>query len=210
MLYRRLAASDTTWKETHLHEDVPYRVYNLDEDIFRSWTRTSPERGMFPCSGIIHCDRLIRMRDEILARPLMSKQDLLQEGVMITEQDKLIRKSLKTQRSIKRGDCSTRSSTTHEAESSGKRSALATSKGQVDQAKVQEVHRELQIALDRKEALDAAEDSKLLVSSQHSILWNTCQNTGLSTRLRFSPLGRVSFGLSASSKLDFILNEVMD
>jgi hypothetical protein len=271
----QLADADASWRETHDHEDVPYRVFNLDEDIFRAWTRTPSGNACYPYSGMIHCDRLLRVRDEIVNRPLMMKEDLILHGKRVDQHEALVRIAIQarnegtkkaSQSATKRKATETgktdsvtapsllttevdqANSEQHPtamvvddaphtsngleagielkqrvapavvdqtqatlrsallAGSSMKHSALAASKSHVERAKVTEVDRELQIALEKQEALEATEGGDDLQSN----VANTRENTENipSVLLQSSLLAGVEVGSSASSKLDFVLKEV--
>lgn len=207
-LSRELAASDTAWNDTHTHEDVPFRVYHMDPDVFTSWTRVSDHHPPNLCTGILHCDRLLRMKDEVVARPLMSKPELVTKGEMVAKYDALMRLASEAKKANKMPEKPSKIGFSHEQETSAQSSALAASKSHVNQAKIQEVHQELQLALERKEALDHAEENDQTPADQQLLQANTSQNRVPSSLLSSSILSSVRVGSSISSKLDVVLDEV--
>ncbi|PPQ64839.1 hypothetical protein CVT24_008204 [Panaeolus cyanescens] len=78
--YLKAAVEDVTWKEMQMHMDVPYRVSNIDKSILLDWGRIYDySNNSNGTQGFMHADQLLKLRDIIRRRPLISKDQLLEE-----------------------------------------------------------------------------------------------------------------------------------
>ncbi len=90
---RHIAAEDPLWRAMQMHEDVPYRVFDVNPLIFEGWTRMPKGEDSDPnLTGFIHPDRLVKLRQLVNARPLATIPSLVEEGQLIAEEDIKIRR----------------------------------------------------------------------------------------------------------------------
>jgi hypothetical protein len=190
------AAADPLWRSIQAQRYVPYRVYNLDEALFRAWSRTIAPESLAPSSatGFIHSDRLVRMRAWVLARPLLPVDNLVQLGRMAAEED-LVSNELShnsPKKNSKHG---------HTKETSHQPSGLKRAKNAAS-AKIRDARKELAVALKKQEDIPSPRATKL--PSPKKVRVENSQ----SHLLRSSLLARVGIGSSGSTKLNYVLNEV--
>jgi hypothetical protein len=182
------------------HEDVPYRVYNLEEHIFDAWTRTNglETMGFKSSTGFIHPDRLIKMRSQVLTRPLITPDAMVQCGYAIARQDHEDRRPYQMlPKSPKKKSKSDQKA--HSKETASHSKAVQWAKSGAGAEKIQEVRKELAAALRKLEDVPDHQSAILpVIKTVHP-------NSRL---LSSSLLSRVRIGSSCSTKLNYILNEV--
>lgn len=204
---RKLAAEDSTWRDIQYHEDVPYRIHNMALPLLNAWTRirafesVSPDQNRTHGDGIIHIDRLLKMRRDIVQHPLRSQEVMIQLGQHVAEKDRLSRdiyvNSLKVQKGSK---AEIRKSGRYLEDSKGLKAASAAKRA-VDHDTLQQMRAVLKASLDRLEHLEAGGDEA--VSTIPVI-----PDVQPSALLASSVLAGVRVGRSLSSKLNYIIDEV--
>ncbi|KAF9484636.1 hypothetical protein BDN70DRAFT_872149 [Pholiota conissans] len=85
----QIANEDHLWKSFQNHEDVVYRVYDLNERIFNAWTRTP---GKEPGSdlnqaGFLHADRLWKLNKMVVQKPLIKEDSMVAHAQEIVQKD---------------------------------------------------------------------------------------------------------------------------
>lgn len=194
ILLRRLAAEDQLWRRMQVHEDVPYRIYRMNQRVFNAWTRTpGSESSMSPfLPGYLHLDRLLKIRETAISHPLMSEDHMIERGAEVAEEDRIIRRlyeaSLKT-----KGRKSARHHDEHNA------SMKVTSAAR--KASAPETLKEMQMELDISLA-EIDEESPTSSPKRRSYIERPSQ------LIASSPISQVRVGSSASSKLNYVINEV--
>ncbi|KAJ7080414.1 P-loop containing nucleoside triphosphate hydrolase protein [Mycena belliarum] len=178
----KLVVNDPLWRTIQNHEDVPYRVYDLERPIFEAWTRTTHrvDPNDSSLSGLIHPDRLLKLRQQILNYPLTSQEILVAHGRSTAEKDaKMRQRSMETPKRKKR--------TKSEQGSSRKAPQHA-----VDPNTVEEIKKHVALITEDMNTpleLNEVRRPSALVSQ--------------------SPIAHTRLGSSASSKLNYIINEVL-
>ncbi|KAJ6501924.1 P-loop containing nucleoside triphosphate hydrolase protein [Mycena sanguinolenta] len=187
----KIAADDPLWCALQNHEDVPFRVYDLKQPVFEAWTRTThspdPDHTLYSqCCGYIHPDRLRELKNHVLKQPLISQDALITKGINVAEEDAKMKafylESLKRKRTSK---------SSHSQEDSGSRKATQAAKNAADTETMKKVEKEL-AALSSDSSPPARNDvhrPSALVAKSH--------------------IANTRLGCSASSKLNFIINEVL-
>ncbi|KAK0239544.1 SNF2 family N-terminal domain-containing protein [Armillaria nabsnona] len=190
----RLAAEDKTWKNIQDHVEVPYRLYDIPDGVFQRWTRIpgaqSQDDSQGTFAGLMHPDRLVTMRNTISQQPLITPGRMLELGAAIAERDHA--KQILFAESTKKMDLRKRkASRLHE-----------DAKKAASPEKLKEMKKELDAALSRLERLEK-EDTVPLDASARTL------PDVPSTLLSLSPFRRIRIKDSASSKLNYIINEVL-
>ncbi|KZT27320.1 hypothetical protein NEOLEDRAFT_1110673 [Neolentinus lepideus HHB14362 ss-1] len=208
----RAAAEDATWCSMQDHPDVQYRVRNAPGNIQQAWSRLSAEDTPEPSSNataaepFLQPDRLVRLRDMVLASPLASESSLIEWGNLVTEEDRhkhmlilLREKSRKGNRRNKKDD--------YEVDSSALK-AMDVARKEKAPEKIKEVLLELKAAQSRLvRAREGLED----VESNEGVAKDLQPDVMSSVRASFlarSPVSGLRIGRTTSSKLNYILREV--
>ncbi|KAJ7137908.1 P-loop containing nucleoside triphosphate hydrolase protein [Mycena epipterygia] len=181
-----VAASDPLWRTLHTHEDVLYQVYGLKQTIFEAWSRTphSVDSGDPLLAGYIHPDRLRALRNKVVGQPLLSEKSLIEEGHNVAERDAKQRKAYEESLKRKKGkESSSQLKATQAAKNAAAPSTLKAVKDELEQVRAAEFDTP---APDRGHI------------SRPSALVST------------SYIGKTWLGSSASSKLNYIINEVLE
>lgn len=196
-----------------MHEDVPYRVYKMSHKIFDAWTRTP---GAHPANdptlvGFLHADRLLKLHDLIISRPLMSEDLVVEQGAEVAKTDMELRKAF--EEAYKRNKNKHNRKYTH---SNTKPDATEVHAGfMVENAAkkaaapgtLKEMRKELDQSLARLEKDEEDEDSIPAVPAPNDGPDTSTGNVP-SVLVRSSVLADVFVGSSASSKLNYIIQEV--
>lgn len=183
------------------HEDVPYRVFDMNERIYQQWSRTSGvEPGSAPNqTGFLHADRLLRLHEMVVRKPLAKEEKIIQWGEYITERDLAFRKSYEeSQRRKNKGRKRTRGANDDTSPESRMADNFAKKASAADT--LREIQRVLEITLKREMEEDNEGPSSNVPLDE--------QTSRPSALLASSPVKGVHIGSSASSKLNYILNEV--
>lgn len=202
----RKAIQDPVWKYIQTHEDVPFRVYNLDEAVYDAWSRIPRDELHSQAdprlTGFLHADMLVRLDELIVKRPLIQQDDMKQIGTLMLQRDKVARQAYydaqhkKTRRKLKSvGDESIGSLLVEKF--TKKASSIDT---------LAEIQKELNLTLARLEQEDGDENEA------HSTPGPSAVDISLGKRhsnfVASSPHAKIRIGSSASSKLNYIINEV--
>lgn len=186
------------------HEDVPYRVSRMKEEIYQAWTRTpgkEPSCTSIPDqTGFIHADRLLKLYDILRKKPLISQPALIELGHRVGVHDLAFRTAYEESQRKKKG----RKNTKHNEElNSSSQSLMADNFAK--KASATDTLREMQRELDATLARLANDEDN---PDQNSAVVQP-QVTSLSKLAAASPLATTRIGPSASSKLNFIIEEVI-
>jgi SNF2 family DNA or RNA helicase len=203
MMNRQSAAEDSLWRKMQSHEDVPFRVYDLEEHVFNAWARTAnlENRSSDRITGFMHRDRLVKLRDQVLSRPLISVDALVLCGHAVA-QEELEYRQLNMKRLNSRKKKSRPDQKGHSKEITTQSKAARWAKSGAGAEKIKEVRKELVAALKR---LEGVPDGGDIMSSPSR---NPRIERPNSTLLSSSLLAHVRVGSSCSTKLNYILNEV--
>jgi hypothetical protein len=138
------------------HEDVPYRVFNMVQPVFESWTRTPSREPIDNTSqtGFLHADRLLKLHDMVVQRPLIREQAMVEWGQAVATRDQAFRKSYEESTRKGKGRRKTKNHSDGDHHSSG--SMLANNF--VKKASSADTLKEIQIELDATLARLSSED----------------------------------------------------
>ena len=209
------AESDRLWRAMNAHEDTPYRVFGIPRTIFDAWTRAELKSAQSDACNIsqdslsmvfMAPDRLIKLREMVIGRPLMSTTSLIQGGIDVEEKDRQWRQwYLQKQQVLKKNR--------HKDSEGHKGNTIVDSvRKTVAPDKMKEVQKELFVAQERLKALAEEEEDNLSSTTVQSTPANqpsrTADDDVKAMLLTSSPIAGVQVGRSASSKLNHILNDV--
>jgi hypothetical protein len=192
---------DEIWRHIQTHEDVPYRVFDLDQRVFDAWTRTP---GLEPSAstrqtGLVHADRLLKLYDMVVKKPLIKVDAMVEWGQTVAARDIVLRQTYedslrkkgKGRRKAKHDDST---SSSQMADNFAKKASSADT--------LREMQKDLDATLGRLQA-DDDDDG---MSANRSIVGSPTKR--LSNLVASSPLAKVRIASSASTKLNYIINEV--
>jgi len=182
------------------HEDVPYRVFNMVQPVFESWTRTPSREPNNDQTGFLHADRLLKLHDMVVQRPLIREQAMVEWGQAVATRDQAFRRSYEESTRKGKGRRKTKNSD-GDHHSSG--SMLANNF--VKKASSADTLKEIQIELDATLARLSNEDDDGPSTDNAPI---STSFDRIPTLLASSPLAKMRIGTSASTKLNYIINEV--
>jgi hypothetical protein len=181
----------------------------MPRPLSEAWTRVELKMGhsnleRFSQDSLpmvfMHPDRLIKLREMVLGRPLISTESLIQWGRDVDEEDRQRRRwYLEHQKLLKNK---------RDKDNDSHSSTIDSVRKIVAPDKMKEVQKELLVAQKRRNALADESDG---ISAPGSITVESTPTTDDATKaslLFSSPLAGVRVGQTASSKLNYILNDV--
>ncbi|KAF8077645.1 hypothetical protein FPV67DRAFT_1462505 [Lyophyllum atratum] len=200
-----IAAQDPLWRAMQSHEDVPYRVSGISRRIFQAWTRTPrPEPGYNEALiGFIHSDRLLKMQDLIVNRPRMSEDMLVEYGGAVAADDLLLRHLYVESQKGKDRKANTKVKPHQDEINAGLKAEGAAKKAR-DPNTLKEMKKDLDFAMAQLNDYEA-EDGHSTPLPTATPAFEFHGGSILSTSL----LGSARLGSTGSSKLNYIINEVL-
>ncbi|KAF8891332.1 SNF2 family N-terminal domain-containing protein [Infundibulicybe gibba] len=193
----KFAANDPLWRSMQNHAEIPFRVYHINQGVFDAWTRTPGSENVFlPHQvGLMHADRLIKLRDTIFRHPTLLDIGMIQFAGQVASRDHALRaeheKSLK-----KRPSKSGR----RQEDLAPKASAIAMRASTLDSLKG--MHRELHLSISLLENGDGNSPPKSVLSRTPG---KHIRSLALAAS---SPIAQTRVGASTSNKLNYIINEI--
>ncbi|KAF6763738.1 SNF2 family N-terminal domain-containing protein [Ephemerocybe angulata] len=86
--HAEIAVKDTRWNLIHAHEDVPYQVYSIPSNIYDAWTRIPGiSEGTNGFIGFLSADRLLKLHDLVLEKPLTTTNAMIDLGRRVAQED---------------------------------------------------------------------------------------------------------------------------
>lgn len=189
------------------HEDVPYRVSHMKEDIYNAWSRTPGNEPL--CNpnqnGFMHADRLLRLYEILEDKPLISQPALIELGLRVGTRDQAFRKVYEESQRKQKGQ---KSSKHNEEFSDSSQNRMADNFARKASATdtLKEMQRELDATLAR---LARDEDDHEQISTVDRSFTIQPQVKRISSLAAASPLVMTRIGSSGSSKLNYIISEVI-
>ena len=194
---------DELWRQIQTHEDIPFRVLDLDQRVFDAWTRTPESEPLCPShqTGLVHADRLLKLYDMVIQKPLIKIDDIVNWGQTVAARDKVFRQAYeasqrkkgKGRKKAKHADDPTSSS--QMADNFAKKASAADT--------LREMQKELDATPARLQSDDVDDDG---TSANNSKVGSPTKRP--SNLVASSPLAKVRIASSASTKLNYIINEV--
>ena len=190
------------------HEDVPYRVFEMKDNIYLAWTRTpgSEPSCKSEQTGFIHADRLLKLYDILKKKPLISQPALVELGDRIAIRDQAFRRAYEESQRKRKGRKNTKHNDDFNSSSQSQMADNFAKKASATDT-LREMQEELDAALTRlaKDEDDTEQNSTV----EHILMQPQVNRPILSNLAAASPLATTRIGPSASSKLNYIINEVV-
>ena len=93
--HSRLAVQDPLWRAIQSHVDVPYQVFRMSPHVLKAWTRIhvcDDASRLSSLVGLMHPDRLLKLRHLVVNRPLILEERVIEWGDMVVDQDETQRR----------------------------------------------------------------------------------------------------------------------
>jgi len=188
------------------YEDIPYRVCDMVQSVFHAWTRTpnSELNSARNQNGFLHSDRLLKLHDMVVQKPLIRAEAMSEWGKALETRDQafrqaykeLLRKKSKGRKKGKHINDNDYHSGSMMADHFVKKASAADT--------LKEMQTELDATLSRLSREDEGEGN-----DRNAVPVPSSYPSGrLSTLVASSPLAKMRIGSSTSTKLNYIINEV--
>ncbi|KAA1469224.1 hypothetical protein DENSPDRAFT_795695 [Dentipellis sp. KUC8613] len=173
------------WVQKHPFPDIPFTITDMPTAIFHTWSEMpfASHSSSTTLSGLMFPSRIAKLRAIVAAHPLISTDSLIEQGVTFIEEEKRLFLIL-----MERAERAKKQAKSKHQEEDQREVLKAT-----DTAR----HSEAPAAVDESLTQPIADLPLSGVSSQRRAF------------LLASPLANVHIGNSASVKLDYLLNEVL-
>jgi hypothetical protein len=153
------------------------------------------------------------MRNMVLGRPLISEDHMIQWGCAVSEKDQEQRRLYKESINRKKDKCNKPDSRSSHEVSNSKPKVVCQVKSIASVEKLRGVREELEAVLKRLDTIQNEESKEtgsasVLQAPHPANLHGVDADSAKTCLLSSSPLARVQVGSSASTKIDYILNEV--
>lgn len=182
------------------HEDTPYRICNLPLPLVNAWNRVDLHQGNMATDAFMHPDRLIKLRDTILDRPRIPMDKLVEWGTSVDLEDRRYRQLLQHQSTKKNKRDRDHNKSGSITDYVRKATAPET---------IKEMQHELLVAQKLRNSLAEEANGRVAVDAQPlPSMTVTNDDDSRAALLASSLLAGVQVGRSASSKLNYILDEV--
>lgn len=195
--------------------ELPYHVSDVPEQIFSAWSRTCVRSAYgsskAQLSWLLHTDRLQRMRDTVLARPLIQMDNLVEAGSAIEMDEQKLRVWNKTTNPSAKNRNNGKNNVAQSMQVlSTQNEKSSAHKTRQNASKVNHEVTAVALAAHAKQQreLDYDDPEKEVQPTPSDIAFNILAPEKVQL-LRLSPVARLQIGLSASSKMNYILSDVL-
>lgn len=183
LAHAEAAAKDPLWRAMQQHEDIPFRVMGIDAAVLEAWTR-GKLKDRSRVHDLMHANRLCELRALVRSRPLMNLDRLVEEGKALDLNE--------------RARCEKRSAHVHDVTNAAQMKKM-----------VSEVKDELEVMKEKEKVYQTEDVPETDIDDFVRRKLGHHATPSPSKLLSSSPLSRTYIGPSLSSKLNFILSEVL-
>ncbi|KAI8982894.1 P-loop containing nucleoside triphosphate hydrolase protein [Trametes punicea] len=203
LFHLQSAVDDPVWRALQTQYHVFHRINKMPSLVYDAWS-VLPQVAREACPiQLLPPDVLVQLRQSVTQRPLSSAAKIAEMGNAYRQQQEAYKEILRLQERSKK-----RSTRDRQAFDEGK--PVSSPSKQVERTsakeKMEEMKREMDAALARYSARYRSEDAENATLVQSNDL---SQRMVASSLLRLSPVADVRIRNSTSTKLDYILNEVL-
>ncbi|TBU46858.1 P-loop containing nucleoside triphosphate hydrolase protein [Dichomitus squalens] len=196
----RSAMSDPIWLALQAHYHCFHRVDKLSREIFNGWSMFS-EAGRQACDPpLLPPMALMKIRAFLTQHPLKKVRDIVAMGQHVIEEERRWKEFEALHNQLKKKTSKDKRERRRKEDAAN--DSLTSMKREAKEKKLEEVRLEYQAAAARLTASATGEEVAPLRP-------DSSQRTVASTLLRLSPMADVRIGNSTSTKLDYILSEVL-
>ncbi|KAJ4486158.1 hypothetical protein J3R30DRAFT_3444646 [Lentinula aciculospora] len=203
--HSRLACQASLWRQIQMHEDIPYHVLNVPPAIIKEWSRLP--------GHLIHSGRLLQLQQRVHRYPLTDDLTLCSMGQQISKiesQNHLILEELEQKKGKQKEKAKQHNPSSVTATGKNELKTRTAEKNASFHDRIREMQKDLQASLARLDVLEeiggvAVSESESPNSLKIKIPVSLNQN---STLLHQSPVAHAHVWSTASSKLNYILEEV--
>lgn len=189
------------------HEDVPYRVYDLQDHAFDAWSRlprTDVNSSSGPPVGLAQADTLLHLYDLALKRPLIKQDDMIEIGKLTLQRDKIVRQAHEDSlRKKNKNRKKTKSSDDHSSSQMTEKYATKAYSAET----LNEMRKDLEASMAKLQQDDDEENESTSRSDPSRL--QSSPGKRPSALVAHSPFAKIRIGSSASNKLNYIINEVI-
>lgn len=184
LAHAEAAAKDPLWRVMQQHEDVPFRVTGMDAAVFEAWTR-GRLKDRSRVHDLMHANRLCDLRALIRSRPLTNLDRLVEEGRALDINERV--------------RCEKKSTQVHDVTNAAQMKKM-----------VSEVKDELEVMKEKEKVYQAEDVPEIDIDDYVRRKLGHHVAPSPSNLLNLSPLSGTCVGPSLSTKLNFILSEVLE
>jgi hypothetical protein len=189
----------------------------MSKKILDAWTRTTrvEETDNSTLTGLVHADRLLKLRKLVTSKPLIKEDLLVQQGAKVAKADRKLRADFESCKRNKsrhnKGNIKAvvaMSSDIAEAHTGFMVENAAKKAAAMDTLKAMRKELNQSLAKLQRDDENESSTSTRAVTDVSGFGVGTSSENAPSVLLRKSVLANVAVGSSASSKLNYIINEV--
>jgi len=180
------------------------------QSVFDIWTRITGNDADAPANqtGLLHADRLLKLYDMIIQRPLIRENGMIEWGCAVAKRDEAFRKAYeeslrRRSRGKKRGKANSEDYTSGSmmADNFTRKASAANT--------LKEMQKELDATLARLSTEEDMDDEGRANGPEIVVPATPSSSRCVSTLVASSPLAKMRLGSSASTKLNYIISEVI-
>ena len=180
------------------------------KSVFDVWTRTpgNEVHASANQTGLLHADRLLKLYDMVIQRPLIRENAMIEWGCAVAKRDEAFRNAYdeslrRKNRGRKRGKAN------NEDYTSGSMMADNFTRKASAANTLKEMQQELDATLTRLSTEDDMDGEGFANKPEIVVPVPPSPSRHVSTLVSSSPLATMRLGSSASTKLNYIINEVI-
>ncbi|RDX46999.1 hypothetical protein OH76DRAFT_1465208 [Lentinus brumalis] len=198
ILHIRSAIDDPVWVALQRHYHAFHRVKKLPPQVFDAWSMFDEHARTICTELLLPPMALLKLRDFIMAHPLRPLPGIIEMGHTVVEEERRWKELEELHTRLKKKGSKERRPKNEAANS------LGSLKRATAEKKLEELRREYYAVAARLSSADTGDEGAPVQKDDAS-----SQRKVASTLLRLSPVAGVRIGNSTSTKLDYILNEVL-
>ncbi|KAI0929045.1 hypothetical protein AcW2_004861 [Taiwanofungus camphoratus] len=205
IIHIKSAASDGLWQALQAHANIFHRVYNMPSSIYQAWAPFS-DHALQVGPAFLNSERLQSIRSLIRKQPLTSQNHIIAWGRDVNDEERHRQTLHHSQLHMKK-----RSKRDNSFSVNYKKQSVMNQSQSME--KLKEMQQEYIAVQKRLEALfkddNTGHDGEDDINISGTVSGNSTHALVSSSLLHLSPLANVHIGNSTSSKLDYILAEVI-